>query len=247
MSNGFHNAGQEHADGSFLTTRWSLVIRAGGGHTEGRRALDELCRIYWYPLYCYARRRGLPRADAEDAVQGFFLRLLEKDLFGKADRDKGRLRAFLLSSLQDYLVDEHRRATAAKRGGHAEFVPLDTTGAEDRYCREPVENETPEKHFERRWALTVLQRTATALGEGWKKNGKSELFATLSPYLFTPLDASGTQRLATERGMTVTNIKVSLHRLRDSYHTLLRSEIAETVATESEIDAELAALRTAVS
>ena len=247
MSNGAPNPVKEHADGSFVTTRWSLVVRAGGGHTEGRRALDELCRMYWYPLYCYARRRELQHADAEDAVQGFFLRLLKKDLFGKADRDKGRLRAFLLSSLQDYLVDEHRRATAEKRGGRAEFVPLDTTGAEERYRAEPVDTDTPEKHFERGWALMVLQRTAAALREGWKKSGKSELFATLSPYLFTPLDASGTQRLATERRMTESNVKVSLHRLRESYRNLLRSEIAETVATESEIDAELAALRSAVS
>ena len=247
MSDGFPNVGKEHADGDFVTTRWSLVLRAGGENTEGRRALDELCRIYWYPLYCYVRRRGFQHADAENFVQDFFLRLFEKDLFGQADREKGMLRSFLLKRLQFDLVDAHRRATAEKRGGRAEFVPLDTTGAEERYCGEPVDTDTPEKHFERRWALTVLQRTAAALGEGWKRSGKSELFAILSPYLFTPLDASGTQRLAAERGMTESNVKVSLHRLRDSYRTLLRSEIAETVASESEIDAELAALRAAVS
>jgi RNA polymerase sigma-70 factor (ECF subfamily) len=237
----------QHGRGSFATTRWSLIAVAGVGRAaEAVRALNELCQTYWYPLYCYVRRRGYAPADAEDLVQGFFAQLLEKDLFGQADRDKGRLRGFLLSSLQFYLADERKYAAAEKRGGQASFVPIDTTDAEARYAGEPADNASPDRLFERRWAVLILQRAVAALGEVWRKEGKGDLYTALSPHLLNPLDGPATAGIAQRFGMSENNVKVSLHRLRERYRAELRREIAETVTSESDLDAEIAALRAAL-
>lgn len=237
-----------HADGSFLTTRWSLVVAAGGS-TGGpaHRALDELCRMYWYPLYCYVRRRGHSPADAEDLIQGFFVHLFDRDLFAIADRSKGKLRGFLLSSLQFVLADERKRAGALKRGGDVEFVPLDMEDAEAKFSVEPVATATAESSLDRAWGMQVLQRAAKTLGDSWRADGKGELFDELSRYLLTPLDAAAIQGIAARFQLGESNIKVSLHRLRERYREAIRQEVAETVSSEEEIDAEIAALREAVS
>jgi RNA polymerase sigma-70 factor (ECF subfamily) len=233
--------------GTFLTTRWSLIVTAGIGKSDdAARALNELCQTYWYPLYCYVRRRGYSPADAEDLVQGFFAQMLEKDLFGQAEPGKGRLRGFLLSSLRFYLADERKAASAEKRGGQVSFVPIDTTDAEARYAGEPADNTSPDRVFERRWAALVLQRAVAVLGEVWRKEGKGDLYAALSPHLFDQLDGPAAASIAQQFGMTENNVKVSLHRLRERYRGELRREIAETVASASDVDEEIASLRAAL-
>ena len=234
-----------HGDGSFATTRWSLVRRAAGAGAE--RALDELCGIYWYPLYCYARRRGSQADDAQDLVQGFFQKLLANSLFARADQTKGKLRGFLLTAFQGYISDVRKHSHAAKRGGGREMIPLDTTDAEARYAGEPTDLESPDKLYARRWALTVLRRAVDALQAVWMQEGKGQLFAALNPYLLAPLDGESRRRVAEALGMSEDNVKVSLSRLRDRYRKALWDEIAETVTSEAEVEEEMAALRAAVS
>ena len=234
--------------GAFVDTRWTLVVRANGAGTEEtRRALDTLCRIYWYPLYCYVRLRGFAHADAEDLVQGFFATLLKRELFARADRQKGKLRVFLLATLQDHIADEWRKAGAAKRGGGVEFMPLDTTGAEDRYMCEPMEIASPDQLYDRRWALIFLQRVSDALGLEWKKKDKGDLFAALSPHLFGPLKAEETKGLSTRLGLSEDNVRQTLHRMRESYKGLFQREVAEMVLTAADADEEMAILRAALS
>ena len=239
-------AEQQHGDGSFATTRWSLISGVRALTPEAARAIDELCRIYWYPLYCYIRRRGYGPDDAQDLVQGYFEELLEKNLFSKADRTKGKLRAFLLSTLKHYLADEVKRAQAAKRGGGIEFVPIDTTDAEARYFQEPVDLESPDRLYDRRWALLILEKAVAALGDKWRLMGKGEIFAAMTPYLREPLTAVDSERIGSELAISKSNVEVSLHRLRTGFRESLRAEIAQTVNSEAEIKEELAALRAAV-
>jgi len=145
--------------GRFTTTHWSLVLAATGAEdTHGREALARLCQVYWYPLYAFVRRQGLSPHDAQDLTQEFFVRLLEKDYLGDVDRSKGKFRSFLLVALKHFLSKQWARAKTLKRGGGRTLVPLDALSAEDRYRREPEDNATPEKLFERRWALTLLDQ-----------------------------------------------------------------------------------------
>ena len=208
--------------------------------------MDKLCRIYWYPLYCYVRRRGVAHADAEDLVQGFFATLLKRDFFARADRQKGKFRAFLLATLQDHIADEWRKAGAVKRGGQVEFVPLDTTGAEERYLREPTEIASPDQLYDRRWALIFLQRVSDALGEEWAEKDKGASFAALSPHLFGPLKAKMTKALGERLGLSEDNVRKTLQRLRERYVALFRQEVAETVLTAADAEQEIAILRHAL-
>ena len=233
--------------GAFVDTCWTLVVRANGAETaEARRALDKLCRIYWYPLYCYVRRRGFTHADAEDLVQGFFATLLKRELFARADRQKGKLRLLLLATLQDHIADEWRKAGAAKRGGRVEFVPLDTTGAEERYLCEPADIASPDRLYDRRWALIFLQRVSDALGEEWKERDKGDSFAALSPHLFAPLEGEKTKALSERLGLNEDNVRKTLQRLRERYVALFRQEVAETVLTAADAAQEIAILRAAL-
>lgn len=232
--------------GSFQPTRWSLVaVAAKAGSSQADAALNDLCQIYWHPLYCYVRRRGHSPDDAQDLVQGFFERLLRKEFFSGADQAKGRLRGFLLSSFQYYLLDERKRLATVKRGGEVDFVSIDTSEAESRYVGETDSSESPDAIFERRWALTVLQRAVGILGEAWRREGKGDVFDALSAHLFSPMEATATRQIAERFQMTESHVKVSLHRLRERYAAVLRREIADTVNSPAEIDSELAQLRAA--
>jgi RNA polymerase sigma-70 factor (ECF subfamily) len=236
-----------HEKGSLPTTRWSLICAAAGPSTSSaRRALDELCRIYWYPLYCFVRRRGYPPADAEDLVQGFFIHLFDRDIFAQADPGRGRLRGFLLSSLRYFLADERKHAAAAKRGGGIEFVPLDLAGAEERYTREPAGGETPEQCYDRRWALLFLQRVTSSLGDRWRERGKADLFTALSPFLFSELKSAEASGVAAKLAMTENNVKQVLHRMRDEFRAIFHQGVLDTVASEAEVQEEMAALRAAL-
>ncbi len=217
-----------------------MVLTAGGGDTTGaRHALEKLCQTYWYPLYAYVRRRGFSPPDAEDLTQEFFARFLEHDWVASADREKGRFRTFLLSAMTHFLANEWDKARAQKRGGGVPLLPLELGTAETRYCREPADSVTPEQHFERRWALALLETATSRLGAEYKEEGKGELFAALNPCLVGDRATQPYEELAKKLGLSEAAVKSAVHRLRQRYRQLLREEIAHTVASAAEVDEEL--------
>jgi RNA polymerase sigma-70 factor (ECF subfamily) len=224
----------------FATTRWSQVLAAGHAPTAASRdALASLCEIYWYPLYAYVRRWGHGADDAEDLTQEFFSRLLEKHYLRDADPTRGRFRSFLLASLKHFLSNERDRATAVKRGGRVSIVALEVETAEGMYSREPPDADTPEKVFERRWALTVLERTLERLRKEFAESGKQKSFALLEGYLTGDRETVPYAQLAGKLEMTEGAIKVAVHRLRRRFGALLREEIGETVSDPSQVDDEI--------
>ena len=223
----------------FATTHWSVVLSAGGGDApEAQGALEKLCQTYWYPLYAFARRRGLAPADAEDVTQGFFAWLLERNWLGKADQQRGRFRSFLLTSFSNFLTNEWNKARAQKRGG-GRIVSLQRDEAETRCAREPAHNITPEQTYEWRWALTLLGRVMDRLGAEYAREGRTQWFETLKPCLLGERAKQPYATLAAQLGMTEGSVKVGVFRLRQRYRQLLREEIAHTVATRGEVEEEL--------
>lgn len=232
----------------FATTRWSIVLAAGQGSTpEAQQALATLCETYWYPLYAFVRRQGYPVEDAKDLVQGFFARFLEKHYLQDVQREKGKFRAFLLVSLQHFLANEWDKAQAQKRGGGIRHLSLDLEGAENKYRLEPAHNVTPEKLFERQWALAVLARVLTRLQEEYRAAGHMARFDQLKSCLTAGSTAVPYSAIAGQLGMSEGAVRVAVNRLRRHYGALLREEIAQTVATPTDIDVELRALLEAMS
>ena len=232
----------------FATTHWSVVLSAGRLDTLGAgRALEKLCQTYWYPLYSYVRRRGYAPHDAEDLTQEFFARFLAHDWVANADREKGRFRTFLLSAMNHFLANEWDKARAQKRGGGARPLPLEVETAETRYVREPADRVTPEQHFERRWALTLLETVTSRLGAEFEQAGKAELFAALSPCLVGDRTAQPYEELAKKLALSEGAVKSAVHRLRQRYRELLRDEIAGTVAAPGDVEDELRHLITVLS
>src|SRR5689334_10652104 len=222
----------------FPTTRWTLVVAAGDpGRTESRPALVSLCENYWYPLYAYLRRRGYQADPAQDLTQEFFIRILEGRYLDRAHPEKGRFRSFLLSSLKFFVADEEDRQRAHKRGG-GQLLPLEFASGEERYQREPAHDETPERIFERRWALSVLDRVVEKLRDEFVQHGRPEHFERLKVFLLGQSDAPYAA-LAREMKTSEGALKVAIHRLRKRYRELFRQEIADTVADPAEVEAEL--------
>jgi len=222
----------------FPTTRWTLVIAAGDPHRrEARSALVSLCENYWYPLYVYLRRRGYPADEAQDLTQEFFIRVLEGRYLDRADPEKGRFRSFLLTSLKFFVADEEDRRRARKRGGGM-VVPLEFSSGEERYQREPAHNETPERIFERRWALSVIGRVMERLRSEFVQHGRPEHFERLKVLLLGQSEAPYAA-LAREMNTSEGALKVAIHRLRKRYRELFRQEIADTVADPTEVESEL--------
>jgi RNA polymerase sigma-70 factor (ECF subfamily) len=222
----------------FPTTRWTLVVAAGDPHRkEARSALVYLCENYWYPLYAYLRRRGYPAHRAQDLTQEFFIRVLEGRYLDRADPEKGRFRSFILTSLKFFVADEEDRDRAQKRGA-GKVEALEFSSGEQRYQREPAHDETPERIFERRWALTVLDRVVEKLREEFVQHGRPEHFERLKVFL---LGQSDTPYAALAREMNTSEgaLKVAIHRLRKRYRQLFRQEIADTVADPGEVESEL--------
>jgi RNA polymerase sigma factor (sigma-70 family) len=224
----------------FAATRWSMVLAAGNWRagSAAQRAMGELAQLYWFPLYAYLRRRGSTPSQAEDLVQGFFLRLLEKDVLATADRSRGRFRSFLLTALKHYLANEWDRGRAQKRGGGREVLALDAMDAEARYASEPVDEMTPERVFERRWTLAVLEQVLTRLRDDYLSRGQGDLFLALE-HLLTGGEAASYRQIADCLGMTEGAAKVAGHRLRRRYRELLREEIAQTVSDPALVDEEI--------
>jgi len=222
----------------FATTHWSVVLQAG--HEEGdatQRALEQLCRAYWYPIYVYVRRLGHSPHDAQDVTQSFFEYLLEKRLLAKAHPESGRFRSFLLGSLKNFMANEWRRQTAQKRGG-GQVLTIDTRNAEERYAVEALDESNPQSLYEQAWATAVLDQSIALLEAEYIGAGKQELFEALLPALqgepHVPYAELGL-RLNLSEGA----IKVAVHRLRQRYRELLRAAVANTVADPLDVDGEL--------
>jgi RNA polymerase sigma factor (sigma-70 family) len=233
------------AGAQFHTTRWTLVmVSAQSQAAGGKAALSELCYIYWYPLYSFARRRGYTPHDAQDLTQGFFLHLLEHRALTQADRLKGKFRSFLLASFQNYLSNQAQRARSLKRGKEYDFVSLDWENAENQYRLEPADYLTAETIFDARWAMTLLNHVMVALERTYTEEGKRSTFQALEIFLrFGDSRPSPSyEELSETLGVSVGGVKTLVHRLRKRYSALLREEVARTVSDPSEIDNEIHAL-----
>jgi len=224
----------------FVTTRWSLVLAAGRSDTtRSRDALARLCQTYWYPLYAYVRRRGYSAHDAQDLTQEFFARILEKQSLAGADPNRGRFRSFILTAMNNFLGQEWEKARAQKRGGGAELVSLDLAQAEQRYDLEPATSETPDKDFDKKWALALLESVMSQLEQEYKTERKSDLFIALKQTLTGSRESQPYVELAKTLEMNEGAIKVAVHRLRKRYRELLQNEIANTVSLPEEIKEEM--------
>ncbi len=224
----------------FATTHWSVVLAAGRpGTCRHEEALETLCRTYWFPLYAYLRRCGNDTHAAEEHTQAFFARLLEKEGLRLADPNRGKFRSFLLAALKHFLADERDRARAVKRGGGRKVVSLDVGDAETRYALEPAGHCSPERLFEKSWAMTVLARAMARLKAESVDADKQKLFDRLKGYLATEKGADPYRDAAAELNMTEGAVKVAVHRLRRRYGELVRDEIAQTVATDDQVEEEI--------
>ena len=227
----------------FATTRWTVVVAAGRRITpDAEQALEELCKTYWYPLYAYVRRHGHTREDAEDLTQGFFARLLEKNYLEGLDSQKGKFRAFLLAALKHFLANEWDRAHRQKRGGTATVLSLDWRHAETRYQIEPADELSPDKLYDRTWAVALLERVITRLRDESIAEGKSNLFEQLRPFLMVGKIAIPYPQAASALGMGEGAVRVAVHRLRYRYRELLREEIGQTLSDRAQVEEEMQSL-----
>ncbi|MCW1924958.1 sigma-70 family RNA polymerase sigma factor [Luteolibacter arcticus] len=235
----------------FPVTQWTAVVDVcrGGSPADRQVALERLCADYWYPLYVFARRQGHPRPDAEDLTQGFFHYLLERDLFSAASQELGKLRTFLLTIFQRYIGDVRGRELAQKRGGGRELLSLDIGYAEIRYEAEPRDVATPEAHFDRSWAMSVLHAALHELGENERASGRGEQFAAVEAFLSPAAVAEGNYEAAAAMlGMNGEAVRKLVSRLRAKFRDCLRRQIAATLheATVEQVDEELMALKAAL-
>jgi RNA polymerase sigma factor (sigma-70 family) len=223
----------------FATTHWSVVLSAAGSPSpEAGRALASLCEEYWFPLYAFVRRAGYSAEDAQDLTQEFFARLLAQRFLTKADREKGKFRSFLLAAMKRFLADQWDRAHARKRGGAQTVISFDSLDAEARYRLEPASDLTPEKMFEKQWALSLLERVLSQLRAELAAQGKSALFDALKDTL-TGVRSTTYAAIGKRLGMSEGAVKVAAHRLRRRYRALLEEQIAQTVASRDEIREEI--------
>ncbi|HNU49462.1 MAG TPA: sigma-70 family RNA polymerase sigma factor [Verrucomicrobiota bacterium] len=207
--------------------------------TQSRDALEQLCRVYWFPLYAFVRRRGYSPEDAQDLTQEFFARLLERQWLARADQARGRFRTFLLTAMERFLANEWDKVRAQKRGGGLPALPLQLDTAETRYGGQVADARTPEQSFERRWAIALLDEVLRRLETEQQSEGKAAQFAALKPCLVGDRTSLPYAQIAPTCGMTEGAVKVAVHRLRQRYRELLRLEIAQTVASEEDIEAEM--------
>jgi RNA polymerase sigma-70 factor (ECF subfamily) len=234
--------------GQFNTTHWSVVLLAGETQApQADAALENLCRTYWNPLYAYVRRQGNSPHDAQDLTQEFFARLLEKKYLKLATQERGRFRSFLLKSLKHFLVNEWVRGQAQKRGGGQKIFSLDEEEAERSYLQQLTDQIEPESLYDKRWAITLLERAMDRLGADYAAAGKQPLFDQLKPLLLAEGSSESHRELSGDLGMSEGAIKVAVHRLRQRFREAVRSEIAQTVATPDEVDEELRCLMTALN
>ncbi len=232
-------ASEQYRGPGFTTTHWSVVLEAQGESPAAQEALEKLCRMYWRPIFAFLRRQGLSSEEAEDITQGFFAQLLERKSFDAVRKEKGRLRSFLLGALKYFLVDEQRRAMAVKRGKGRRLISLDELHAEEQINMEPADPITAEMIYERRWALTVLERVLSRLKDEYRAAGNAALFDSLKELLPDEPGSPSQADIAARLGMTENAVRQAFYRFRQRYQSLLREEIAHTVATPGDIEDEL--------
>ncbi len=226
--------------GAFATTQWTAVLSVS--HTDPARAaaaLEELCRKYWYPAYAFLRRQGHAPHEAEDLTQGFFAFVIETEALKKASRERGKFRTFLLTALTNFLRNEWDKAQSQKRGGGRRMLSLDEMAAEEKYRHEPVDSLTPEKLFERRWALTLIEQVLERLKEEYFERGQADVFKALETGLTGEVAPRLHASWAESLNMSEGAVRVALHRLRRRFGELLRHELGQTVTDAAEIDDEL--------
>jgi RNA polymerase sigma factor (sigma-70 family) len=232
----------------FVTTRWTVVLSAGHKSSpQSERALGELCQIYWYPLYAYVRRQGHSKEDAEDLVQAFFARFLEKNYLEGLSAERGKFRAFLLASLKHFLANEWDKSQRQKRGGGAQHLSLDWQSADQRFHLDPPDPASPDRQFDRAWALALLEQVITRLRDECAANGKASLFEQARGYLALGEQAipyaQAAEKLEIEEGA----VRIAVHRLRKRYREILREEIAQTLTDPAQIAEELRSLQAALT
>jgi RNA polymerase sigma factor (sigma-70 family) len=225
---------------AFATTRWTVVLAAGGDSSPtGREALNHLCQAYWPPVYAYARRAGHGPEDARDLTQGFFRHLLETGALARANPQRGRFRSFLLGAFKHFRAHERDRARTLKRGGAAKWVSIDPATDNPDNARTPLDPRTPDRAFEERWAAALLERVLTRLRDEFTQSGRLELFDAFKGCLLGQSVEGGYTTVATKLGMTEGAAKMTVTRLRDRYRRLLRAEVAQTLANPGDVDDEL--------
>jgi RNA polymerase sigma factor (sigma-70 family) len=229
---------------AFASTRWSVVLAAGGSTPEAQDALAILCRLYWYPLYAFVRREGKNADDAQDLTQEFFARLIDKEWLCGVAPERGRFRSWLLAAMKHFLAKEWRDAQRLKRGGGLAFVPLDTSDAEERYAHEPANLLSAEQIYDRRWALDLLDRGLARLKVEFEGAGKVAHFEALK-FCLTG-EKVALSEVGERLGSTEGAVKVAVHRLRERYRELIRAQIAETVDGPERVEAELQELQAAL-
>jgi len=226
----------------FATTHWTVVLAAGQRSTpQSDHALEELCRTYWFPLYAYVRRRGHTKEDAEDLVQAFFARFLAKNYLEGLSAERGRFRAFLLASLKHFMVNEWKKSQRLKRGGGEATLSLDWETADTQFQIASTEP-SPNKAFDREWALTLLAKVIECLRAECEAEGKLKQFEKLKVFLTAGKGALFHADVAKSLGMDETAVRVAVHRLRKRYRQLLRDEIAQTLSDPAQVDEEMQAL-----
>src|SRR5215471_13678151 len=231
-----HSGGKAPHDGWFSTTHWSVVLDAADSAAPGGwEALEQLCRTYWSPLYTYVRQRGYPPEDAQDLTQAFFARFLERKTVQLARRERGKFRSFLLTSFKHFLAHEWERACAEKRGGGQTFISWDAPSSEERCQLEAAPELTPDKVFERRWALILFQRALARLREESVTEGRGDQFETLKTFLTDQPAEGDYAAVAARLNMTTGEVSIDVHRLRRRYGEIVREEIAHTVASSAEV------------
>ena len=235
------NAAASVKGGAFPPTRWSMVINAGHeSSSQGREALETLCLAYWYPLYAFVRRQGQSHHQAEDSTQEFLSRLLASHAIGLARPERGRFRSYLLKSLSHFLINEWQRASASKRGGGVVPLSLSFDAAADRFAHEPADPAlTPEQAFDRNWAHRLIDQVVTDLRAEYVRSGRGQVFEVLGPRIWSAAHSEPAEQSAAQLGLTVPAFDVALHRLRRRVGERLRAHVAQTVATEAEVESEL--------
>jgi RNA polymerase sigma-70 factor (ECF subfamily) len=227
----------------FATTHWTVVLAAGRQHSpQAARALEELCRTYWFPLYAYVRRRGHTREDAEDLTQAFFTRLLQKNSFASLDAGKGKFRAFLLASVKHFLANARDKAHTRKRGGGSIPLSLDWQTADTQFQVAATGEPAPDQAFDREWAVALLARVIERLQNECAADGKAKLFEQLKLFLTAANDEPAQREVAQALDMEAGAVRVAVHRLRKRYRQLLRDEIAHTLTDQAMVDDEMRAL-----
>lgn len=230
----------------FVTTRWTVVLAAADENSPAATvALEDLCREYWYPLYAYVRRRGHSPENAEDLTQEFFARFLEKKYLAGLDANRGRFRAFLLTALKHFLANEWDRSNRQKRGGGATLLSLDYQGADTRYQVEPADQLSPDKLFDRTWALTLLERVIVRLADENQAEDRGEQFQQLKTYLMVGAKDIPHAEVAAKLNWTENAVRVAVHRLRKRYRELMQDEIKQTLADPAQAADEMRSLMSA--